>query len=72
VVLSYVGRRFLDEQNSAPIGGYTKADATLGYRVGQYEVRLRVGAAAGGLYYCRCVLRRGLKTPLTAVCNGGS
>jgi iron complex outermembrane recepter protein len=40
VVLSYVGRRFLDEENTAPVGGYTKIDATVGYRVGHYEIAL--------------------------------
>ncbi len=40
VVLSYIGRRFLDEQNLARVGGYTKLDATLGYRIGRYQVSL--------------------------------
>jgi len=34
IVAQYVGRRFLDEENIAPIGGYVKLDATLGYRFG--------------------------------------
>ena len=38
LVLSYVGRRFLDEENIAPVGGYTKVDATLGYRFAHYEI----------------------------------
>ena len=40
LVMSYVGRRFLDEQNVAPVGGYTKVDATLGYRLGHYQLTL--------------------------------
>jgi iron complex outermembrane receptor protein len=38
LVLTYVGRRYLDEENTAPVGGYGKLDATLGYRFGHYEV----------------------------------
>jgi iron complex outermembrane recepter protein len=34
LVATYVGRRFLDEENMAPVGGYTKLDATLGYSIG--------------------------------------
>jgi iron complex outermembrane receptor protein len=30
----YIGRRFLDAENTAPIGGYTTVDANLGYRIG--------------------------------------
>ena len=40
LVLNYVGRRYLDEENIAPAGGYTRIDATLGYRFGHYEVDL--------------------------------
>ncbi|MDE2136216.1 MAG: TonB-dependent receptor [Gammaproteobacteria bacterium] len=40
LVASYVGRRYLDELNSAPVGGYARLDATLGYRCGHYEVDL--------------------------------
>lgn len=40
LVLTYVGRRYLDEVNIAPAGGYTRLDATLGYRFGHYEVAL--------------------------------
>jgi iron complex outermembrane receptor protein len=40
LVLNYVGRRYLDEENVAPVGGYTRIDATLGYRFGHYEVDL--------------------------------
>jgi iron complex outermembrane recepter protein len=40
LVVSYVGRRFLDEENVAPVGGYTKLDATLGYAFGHYQLSL--------------------------------
>ncbi|HLJ38811.1 MAG TPA: TonB-dependent receptor [Steroidobacteraceae bacterium] len=40
LVLSYVGRRYLDEENIAPVGGYTRVDATVGYRFGHYELAL--------------------------------
>lgn len=40
LVMTYVGRRYLDEENIAPVGGYTRLDATLGYGFGQYEVAL--------------------------------
>ena len=40
LVLTYVGRRYLDEENLAPVGGYTRLDATLGWRFGHYEVAL--------------------------------
>jgi iron complex outermembrane recepter protein len=40
LVLTYVGRRYLDEENTAPVGGYTRVDATLGYRFGRCEVAL--------------------------------
>lgn len=40
VVMSYIGRRFLDEENLAAVGGYTKLDATLGYRLGHYLLSL--------------------------------
>jgi iron complex outermembrane recepter protein len=40
LVVSYVGRRFLDEENVAPVGGYTKLDATLGYALGHYQLSL--------------------------------
>ena len=40
LVASYVGRRYLDEENIAPVGGYTRLDATLGLRFGHYEVAL--------------------------------
>jgi len=40
VVVTYVGRRYLDEENVAPAGGYTKLDATLGYATGHYQLSL--------------------------------
>lgn len=40
LVASYVGRRFLDEENIAPVGGYTKLDVTLGYAFGHYQLSL--------------------------------
>lgn len=39
-VASYAGRRFLDEENSAPVNGYVTFDATLGYRLGRYGLSL--------------------------------
>jgi len=39
-VARYMGRRFLDEENSAPVGGYTTLDATLGYSFGAVKVAL--------------------------------
>jgi len=39
-VATYVGQRFLDEENLAPVGGYTKLDATLGYAIGRYELSI--------------------------------
>ena len=40
MVVSYVGRRYLDEENTAPVGGYTTVAASLGYRFGVYSVAL--------------------------------
>ena len=40
LVMTYVGRRFLDEQNVAPAGGYMTLDATLGYAIGHYQLSL--------------------------------
>jgi iron complex outermembrane receptor protein len=37
-VARYVGRRYLDEENIAPVGGYKTLDATLGYRFGHYLI----------------------------------
>jgi iron complex outermembrane recepter protein len=38
VVAQYVGRRFLDEENIAPVGGYTNLAATLGYGFGHFAI----------------------------------
>ena len=40
IVAQYVGRRFLDEENIAPVGGYTKLDATLGFGFGHFVVSI--------------------------------
>jgi iron complex outermembrane recepter protein len=40
VVARYVGRRFLDEENTAPVGGYTAVDANVGYRFRRYQLIL--------------------------------
>lgn len=37
---NYVGHRWLNEENTAPAGGYVSLDATLGYRLGHYELTL--------------------------------
>jgi outer membrane receptor protein involved in Fe transport len=40
LVARYVGRRFLDEENTAPVRGYTAVDATIGYSVERYRITL--------------------------------
>jgi outer membrane receptor protein involved in Fe transport len=40
VVVNYVGRRYLDEENTAPVAGYTTLAATLGYKFGKYQISL--------------------------------
>jgi outer membrane receptor protein involved in Fe transport len=40
VVVRYVGRRFLDVENIAPVGGYALFDATLGYGFNRYRIAL--------------------------------
>jgi outer membrane receptor protein involved in Fe transport len=40
LVVTYTGRRYLDEENAAPVGGYAKLDATLGYAFGHYLLAL--------------------------------
>jgi iron complex outermembrane recepter protein len=40
LVVTYVGRRYLDEENVAQAGGYTRLDATLGYATGRYQLSL--------------------------------
>jgi outer membrane receptor protein involved in Fe transport len=37
---AYVGRRFLDSLNTAPVGGYLTLDARLALRLGQYTLAL--------------------------------
>ena len=40
VVVNYVGRRFLDQENMAPTPGYEMLDAVIGYRLGRYDLSL--------------------------------
>jgi outer membrane receptor protein involved in Fe transport len=40
VVANYVGRRFLDEENAAPVGGYTRLDATVTFGFERYRITL--------------------------------
>ena len=40
LVGNFVGRRFLDEENTAPVGGYTTLATTVGYRFQRYAVSL--------------------------------
>jgi hypothetical protein len=40
VVVNYVGRRYLDEENTAPVNGYATLAATVGYDFGRYSVTL--------------------------------
>lgn len=40
MVVTYMGRRYLDEENTAPVNGYATLAATLGYRLGPYSVAL--------------------------------
>jgi len=40
IVAKYVGRRFLDEENTAPVGGYAAFDANVGYRFEKYRITL--------------------------------
>jgi outer membrane receptor protein involved in Fe transport len=39
-VVRYIGRRYLDEENTALVGGYTAVDANLGYAWGRFRVTL--------------------------------
>lgn len=41
LVGNYVGRRYLDERNTAPVGGYTTIAATVGYRFHRYALALQ-------------------------------
>jgi outer membrane receptor protein involved in Fe transport len=38
--VNYVGRRYLDEENTAPVGGYATLAATVGYRLDRYSIAL--------------------------------
>jgi iron complex outermembrane receptor protein len=38
VVVNYIGRRYLDEENTAPVGAYATVAATIGYGFGRYSV----------------------------------
>jgi iron complex outermembrane receptor protein len=38
LVGNFVGRRYLDEENTAPVGGYTTLATSVGYRFGRYAV----------------------------------
>jgi len=40
LVGNYVGRRYLDERNTAPVGGFTTFATTLGYRFPHYALSL--------------------------------
>jgi iron complex outermembrane receptor protein len=40
VVANYVGRRFLDEENMARVGGYTRLDATVTFGFDRYRITL--------------------------------
>ena len=40
LVAKYVGRRFLDEENVAPVGGYTTIDANLSYAFERWRMTL--------------------------------
>jgi iron complex outermembrane receptor protein len=39
-VARYMGRRYLDEENTAPVGGYTTVDANLGYSWKKYRLTI--------------------------------
>ena len=39
-VARYMGRRYLDEENAAPVGGYTTVDANLGYSWKTYRLTI--------------------------------
>lgn len=40
VVVNYIGRRYLDEENTAPVGAYATVAAAVNYRLGRYSVAL--------------------------------
>jgi len=39
-VVRYIGPRYLDEENTARVGGYTTLDASLGFTTGRYRITL--------------------------------
>jgi iron complex outermembrane receptor protein len=40
LVGNFIGRRYLDEENTAPVGAYATLDSTVGYRFDRYAVSL--------------------------------
>jgi len=40
LVANYVGRRYLDEENTAPVSGYATLAGSVGYRFGRYLVQV--------------------------------
>jgi iron complex outermembrane recepter protein len=42
VIARYTGQRYLDQQNAAPVGGFTTVDAMLGYAWRSLSVRLSI------------------------------
>jgi iron complex outermembrane receptor protein len=40
LVVNYIGQRYLDEENTAPVGGYATLAATAGYRIDRFLVSL--------------------------------
>ncbi len=40
IVVNYIGQRYLDEENTAPVGGYVALAATAGYRIDRFLVSL--------------------------------
>ncbi len=40
LVVNYVGRRYLDEENTAPVPAFTTLSASVGYRFGRYDLAL--------------------------------
>jgi iron complex outermembrane recepter protein len=40
VVYSYIGERFLNKRNTAPVGDYETIDASLGWNFGEWAIRV--------------------------------
>ena len=38
LIARYIGRRYLDEENTAPVGGYTTLDANVSYAWNRFRV----------------------------------